>query len=245
MIKRLLDVLVSLVILIVSSPFLLIAMFLIWLQDRHSPFYIAPRIGKNGKTFQMVKLRSMIVDADKAKVDSTSANDARITGIGSLVRRYKLDELPQFWNVLIGDMSIVGPRPNVKRGTDLYTSEEQRLLSIKPGITDMASIVFSDEGDILKDSVDPDTDYDRLIRPWKSRLGLFCIDHSSLVLDIKLVFLTAIAILNKEKALQGINKVLSSLGADDELVRVAMRVDPLVPTPPPGAQDIVVTRETV
>jgi lipopolysaccharide/colanic/teichoic acid biosynthesis glycosyltransferase len=245
LIKRLLDVLVSLVILIVSSPFLLIAMFLIWLQDGHSPFYIAPRVGKGSRLFRMVKLRSMIVDADKAKVDSTSANDARITGVGRLIRRCKLDELPQFWNVLIGDMSIVGPRPNVTSGTDLYTSEEKRLLSVKPGITDMASIVFSDEGDILKDSVDPDIDYNQLIRPWKSRLGLFCIDHSSFSLDIKLVFLTAAAILNKEKALQGINKVLSSLGADGELIRMAMRVDPLVPMPPPGAQEIVVTRETV
>ena len=115
---------------------------LIWLQDFHSPFYIAPRVGKDGKIFKMVKLRSMIIDADKTWVDSTSSHDKRITPIGRFVRAYKLDEIPQLWNVLKGEMSFVGPRPNVKREVDLYTEIESNLLTVQPGITAISSIVF-------------------------------------------------------------------------------------------------------
>ena len=121
MIKRLVDILASFFGLLIASPILLLVMFLVWKEDRKSPFYIAPRSGKNGATFKMVKLRSMVVGADKLGVDSTSGNDMRITPIGHKIRRYKLDELIQLWNVLIGDMSLVGPRPNVKSETDLYT----------------------------------------------------------------------------------------------------------------------------
>ena len=170
-IKRLLDITLSLFGLVIASPILLPVMFLVWKQDRHSPFYVAERMGKKEKPFKMVKMRSMIKNADAQGVDSTSANDMRITPVGHFIRNYKLDELTQLWNVLKGDMSLVGPRPNVKRETDLYTSQEKRLLSVKPGITDFASIVFSDEGEILADKSDPDIAYNQLIRPGKSRLG--------------------------------------------------------------------------
>ena len=242
MIKRIFDILVSGVGLIAASPILLPAMLAVWLQDRKSPFYIAPRVAKGGSMFRMVKLRSMVVGADKNKVDSTSASDARITPIGHFIRKFKLDELTQLWNVFKGDMSLIGPRPNVKRETDLYTTEEQRLLTVRPGVTDLASIVFSDEGDILEGSADPNLDYNQLIRPWKSRLSLFCIAHSSLGLDIRLIALTAVAILNKEKALKGIGSLLRKLGADEELIRAASRMHPLVPTPPPGATEVVASR---
>ena len=159
--KRLFDIVGSSLGLIVASPVLLPVMFLVWKQDGHSPFYVAPRIGKGGKQFKMVKLRSMIINADKSGVDSTGVNDQRITKIGHFIRRYKLDELTQLWNVLIGDMSLVGPRPNVQRETDLYTVLERKLLTVKPGITDISSIVFSDEGDILKDVEDPDIEIGR------------------------------------------------------------------------------------
>ena len=119
MIKRLVDILASFFGLLITSPILLPVMFLVWKEDKKSPFYIAPRSGRNGTIFKMVKLRSMVVDADKSGVDSTSGNDMRITPIGHKIRRYKLDELIQLWNVLIGDMSLVGPRPNVKSETDL------------------------------------------------------------------------------------------------------------------------------
>lgn len=241
-VKRLLDMAASLFGLLVSLPVLLPVMFLVWYQDRHSPFYIAPRMGCGGKPFRMIKLRSMIMNADKSGVDSTSGQDPRITPVGHFIRRYKLDELAQLWNVLNGDMSLVGPRPNVKRETDLYTLEEKRLLSVKPGITDIASIVFSDEGEILKDYADPDLAYNQLIRPWKSRLGLFYIDHRSLSLDIYLVFLTIVAIVSRRRALASVVRLLDRLEADERIIRVSARNEPLFPFPPPGATEIVSSR---
>jgi len=242
MMKRFLDILVASSALLVASPVLAAFLFLVWLQDRHSPFYIAPRVGKGGGLFNMVKIRSMVVSADKTGVDSTSASDQRITAVGHMIRRYKLDELTQLWNVLIGDMSLVGPRPNVPRETKLYTQIEQKLLTLKPGITDFASIVFSDEGDILSDKADPDLAYHQLIRPWKSRLGIFYIEHQNLLLDIRLCILTALAIMNREAALTGVVSLLKSLGADADLVRVASRRDALIPCSPPGTGEIVRSR---
>ena len=163
--KRLIDFILALIGLILCSPVLIPVIFLVWIQDWHSPFYIAPRMGKDEVQFKMLKLRSMIINADKSGVDSTASNDKRITGVGRFIRKYKLDELSQLWNVLLGDMSLVGPRPNVKRETDLYTKEEKILLTVRPGITDFSSIVFSDEGEILKNQVDPDIAYNQLIRP--------------------------------------------------------------------------------
>jgi lipopolysaccharide/colanic/teichoic acid biosynthesis glycosyltransferase len=241
--KRILDFTLSLIGLIICSPILVPVIFWVWIQDWHSPFYIAPRVGKGEKLFKMVKLRSMIINADKSGVDSTSSNDRRITGVGRFIRKYKLDELSQLWNVLIGDMSLVGPRPNVKRETDLYTNEEKKLLTVKPGITDFSSIVFSDEGDILKDQDDPDIAYNQLIRPGKSLLGIFYIENRNILIDLKLIFLTVIAILSKEKALISITHILAKLGADEKLVLIASRKSPLVPTPPPGAKNIVNNRE--
>ena len=243
MLKRLIDIVASAVGLLFVLPVLLPVMFLVWRHDRHSPFYIAPRVGKGGNVFRMVKLRSMSVNADSSGVDSTSGNDPRIIPIGRFIRRYKLDELTQLWNVLKGDMSLVGPRPNVKRETDLYTDKEQRLLSVKPGITDLASIVFSDEGDILKDKSDPDIAYNQLIRPWKSRLGLFYIDHGGIWLDARIIALTVLAVVSREKALHGVMRILAKLHADEALQRVARRRDPLIPAPPPGTTDIVLSRE--
>lgn len=241
--KRVLDFLLSLIGLIICSPILLPVIFLVWIQDWHSPFYIAPRVAKGGGIFRMIKLRSMIINADKSGVDSTSSNDKRITGVGRFIRKYKLDELSQLWNVLIGDMSLVGPRPNVKRETDLYTSIEKKLITVKPGITDFSSIVFSDEGEILKDQADPDIAYNQLIRPWKSRLGIFYIENQNILLDIKLIYLTAVAVISKPKALKGVCKLLENLKASDDLISVSRRIDPLTPTPPPGAQKIVTNRE--
>ena len=240
--KRLFDFLLSFLGLLLSSPLMVPVCILIWLQDYHSPFYIALRVGKNEKPFKMVKLRSMVVNADKSGVDSTSNNDNRITAIGRFVRRYKLDEFSQLWNVFKGDMSFVGPRPNVKRETDLYTAQEKRLLSVKPGITDISSIVFSDEGDILKDSADPDLKYNQVIRPWKSRLGLLYVDNMSLWLDVRLIFLTALAIVSKADALAGIQKIMLELKSDSQLRQVAARQEALVAYAPPGMTDIVTSR---
>ena len=241
--KRLIDILASFFGLLLTSPLLLTFMYLVWRQDRHSPFYIAPRMGKNEQPFHMIKLRSMVKNADKSGVDSTAADDMRITRVGHLIRKFKLDELTQLMNVLKGDMSLVGPRPNVQRETDLYTTEEKKLLLLRPGITDFSSIVFSDEGDILEGQDDPDIAYNQLIRPGKSRLGLFYIENRSLGVDIQLIWLTVLAILSREKALRGVSSLLGKLGADAELVQLASRTQPLVATPPPGAINIVTNRE--
>jgi len=241
--KRILDFLISLVGLILCSPFLIPIIIIVWLQDWHSPFYIAERTGRGDKPFKMVKLRSMIINAHKSGVDSTSSNDKRITGVGRIIRRYKLDELSQLWNVLIGDMSLVGPRPNVKRETDLYTIEEKKLLAVKPGITDFSSIVFSDEGDILKDQPDPDIAYNQLIRPWKSRLGIFYVENRNVSVDLKLVFLTVVSIISRDKALLKVSKLLEKMNAGNDLIRIALRNETLVPVPPPGAHRVVTNRD--
>jgi lipopolysaccharide/colanic/teichoic acid biosynthesis glycosyltransferase len=241
--KRIFDILLSLSGLIVLSPLILIFMLLIWLQDFSSPFYIAPRVGKHGKLFRMVKLRSMIAHADKSRVDSTAADDTRITWVGHLIRRYKLDELSQLLNVLFGQMSLVGPRPNVQRDVDLYTDKECQLLDIRPGITDFASIVFSDEGNILAGSADPDLKYNQIIRPWKSRLGLLYIEKRSFFLDLKILWLTLIAIFSRPLALHGVQRIVDKFETDEHLVKIAGRKETLQPYPPPGSDRVVVTRE--
>ncbi len=241
--KRLLDILISFSALLLFSPLLVTVMFLVWRQDRHSPFYVAPRVGLNQKDFNMVKLRSMIIDADKTGVDSTGSSDQRITPIGKFIRKYKLDELTQLWNVLIGDMSLVGPRPNVRRETDLYTEIEKDLLKVKPGITDFASIVFSDEGDILEDKEDPDLAYNQLIRPWKSRLGLIYIENENFFLDIKIIFYTVISILKRDTSIAWVVSRLASYDSDPQLIEVSRRNNVLYPFPPPGSDVIVGSRD--
>lgn len=241
--KRLFDIVASTFGLLVASPVLLPVMFLVWRQDRNSPFYVAPRVGIGDKQFNMIKLRSMVVNADKSGVDSTSANDLRITPVGHFIRRYKLDELTQLWNVLRGDMSLVGPRPNVKRETDLYTSVERGLLNAKPGVTDFSSIVFSDEGEILKGQVDPDIAYNQLIRPGKSMLGLFYVENRSFLLDIELCFITVLSIVSRERALSWVSARIKGMGAGQELLKIAERKEPLAPLPPPGATKIVTSRD--
>jgi lipopolysaccharide/colanic/teichoic acid biosynthesis glycosyltransferase len=223
MIKRLLDIIISSIGLICISPILLLVSFLIWKYDKKSPFYIAPRVGKNGTIFNIIKLRSMLVDSDMFGVNSTSNNDPRITPIGQKIRKYKLDELTQLYNVWLGDMSLVGPRPNVKAETDSYTETEKELLSIKPGITDFSSIVFSDEGKILQNEKHPDLAYKKLIRPWKGRLGLIYIKNKSLSLDIEIIIYTLISLILRDKALDLISRKLKKLGADQEIIDISKR----------------------
>ena len=243
MIKRLLDIVISLIGLICFSPILLFASILVWSNDKKSPFYIPPRVGKKGKIFYMVKLRSMVVNADKTGVDSTSNNDLRITSVGQKIRKYKLDELTQLWNVFLGDMSVVGPRPNVKAEVDLYTDVEKELLSIKPGITDFSSIVFSDEGKILEDKKDPDLAYHQLIRPWKSRLGLIYIKHRSITLDFEIIIYTLIALISKRTALNWVSKKLEKFRVDKDLVNISKREIELFPYPPPGSDFVITSRK--
>ena len=239
MIKRFIDILFSLIGLIFLAPILIPVLILVWSYDKKSPFYIAPRVGKNSVTFNMVKLRSMSVNADKLGVNSTSNDDTRIIPIGQKIRKYKLDELTQLLNVLLGDMSLVGPRPNVKAETDLYTDVEKDLLLVKPGITDFSSIVFSDEGKILENKKDPDLAYNQLIRPWKSRLGLIYIENQSFLLDVKIIIYTLIAIISKQRALNWVSSQLESMDTDSNVVNISKRKVELYPFPPPGMDKVI------
>ncbi len=225
--RRLLDILASALGLLALALPLAVILFLVWRQDRHSPFYVADRAGRGGKPFRMVKIRSMVMNADKSGVESTSANDNRITPLGHFIRRWKVDELSQLWNVLKGDMSLVGPRPNTMNEVATYSAEEMGLLAVRPGITDFSSIVFSDEGEILKDSADPDADYERLIRPWKGQLGLIYSQSPSLLLNLQLIWLTLIAIINKSRALKSLQPLLVRYGAKDNVMKIARRDAPL------------------
>ena len=242
MIKRFIDIFASFFGILFLSPILLTSMFLIWKEDKSSPFYIAPRVGKNEKQFNMIKLRSMVKNADKSGVDSTSSSDKRITSTGKFIRKFKLDELTQLINVLRGEMSLVGPRPNVKSETDLYTDAEKRLLKVKPGITDISSIVFSDESNILNNKEDPDLSYNQLIRPWKSRLGLVYIKKRNTILDIILILLTFLNIISRKLTLRIIVKLLNIFNTSKEIVNTASRKKMLTPYPPPGSDKIVTTR---
>jgi len=189
----------------------------------------------------MVKLRSMVKNADRKGGASTAGDDRRITWVGRLIRKTKFDEVPQLVNVLVGDMSLVGPRPQVVRDLAFYTEEEFHLFDARPGITDFSSIVFSDEGDILEGSENPDLRYNQVIRPWKSRLGLFYARHQGIWIDLQLIFLTVLAIVSRSHALRGVQALLRKREASEELITVAGRTRPLIPFPPPGA-DIVETR---
>jgi len=244
--KRAFDILGASAGLLLFSPLLVAVMLAIWLQDFASSFYIAPRMARGGGTFRMVKFRSMVVRADASGVDSTAGDDPRITRLGTFIRRFKLDEIPQLWNVFLGEMSLVGPRPNVERETRLYTTDEKRLLNVSPGITDLASIVFADESDILRGSDDPDLRYNQVIRPWKSRLGLLYVDaRRGVTLDLRILSLTVIAAINRSAALADVRRLAQSLGADEALLAVILRISPLPSAAPPGATEIVSNRAIV
>ncbi len=235
MAKRWLDVLFALVAIVLTMPIIAIACVLVWAQDGRSPVYAGLRVGRFNREFRMFKLRTMIPDAHRSGGPSTSASDGRLTPLGSALRRFKLDELPQFWNVLKGDMSVVGPRPNVREGgVDRYTLEEQQLLSVRPGITDLASIVFADEGEILRDSAEPHELYDSVIRPWKSRLALLYIRHRNIDLDLCIVVLTMVSFLSRRAALRGVDAVLKRWDASEELRQKCARCEPLVGSEAPG-----------
>ena len=199
MCKRIFDFICSLGCIIVLSPIIFISILLIWLEDRKSPFYIAPRVGLNGKMFKIIKLRTMVIDAEKYGVYSTAADDNRITRVGKILRKYKLDEMLQLVNVVKGEMSMVGPRPQVAWAVKLYSEEEKKvLLKMRPGITDEASIKFRNEGEILKGSSDPDKDYFKKIHPEKMRLSMAYAKNMSLGVDLKILFRTFLCIFIKE-----------------------------------------------
>lgn len=185
--KRSLDVTAAFSGLAVLMPLLSVIAYKIRKEDGGPVFYRGVRVGRHGRTFKMIKFRTMVVDAEKIGASSTTEDDPRLTGVGRKIRRYKLDELPQLFNVLIGDMSMVGPRPQVQWAVDHYTPEEKEILNVRPGITDFASIEFANEGEILKGSDDPDRLYMEIIHPRKMELCLKYCRQRSLGLDLKLI----------------------------------------------------------
>ena len=193
--KRAFDLTCSLLILAVLSPFLLALAVWIKATSRGPVLYSAPRVGLGGRPFRMYKFRTMVLDADRIGGSSTPEDDPRITPVGRRLRRYKLDELPQLFNVVAGDMSLVGPRPQVQWAVDLYSPEERHVLTVPPGITDYASLRFPNEGEILRASSDPDRDYMEKIHPEKMRLSLEYVRKRSFRTDLSILAGTLAAIL--------------------------------------------------
>jgi lipopolysaccharide/colanic/teichoic acid biosynthesis glycosyltransferase len=218
-VRRAIDALAASLGLLAFAPILILASVAVWLQDRGSPLYLSIRIGRQGTPFRLVKLRSMVIGASNSGVDTTIASDPRVTWAGGMLRRLKLDELPQLWNVVAGHMSLVGPRPNVPREVARYTTSEREQLAVRPGLTDLASIVFADLDKILAGSSDPNGDYGVRIRPWKSRLGLIYVRHRSLRLDLEILGLTLVRAVSRRAALRGVGAILTRLGATAELRR--------------------------
>ena len=194
MLKRVFDMMFALVGLILLSPFLLFFAILIKLGTKGPVFYRGVRVGRHGKPFNIFKFRTMVMDAERLGGTSTADDDPRITKIGHFLRKFKLDELPQLINVLKGEMSIVGPRPEVQHYVDMFTEEERAILEVRPGITDWASLWNPDEGAVLAGSADPEKTYMEKIRPQKIKLQLKYVREQSFWNDLKIIFLTLKAI---------------------------------------------------
>lgn len=198
MIKRIFDIFFSLVILSILLPLFILISIAIVIDDGLPVFYLQERIGKNFQPFKLFKFRTMYKDSDKKGLLTISSRDSRITRIGFYLRKYKLDELPQFINVLKGDMSIVGPRPEVKKYVDLYNDEQKKVLSVKPGITDEASLKYIDENDILAKSENPEKTYIEKIMPEKLKINLEYIENQNLLYDVKIIIRTFLKILFRQ-----------------------------------------------
>jgi len=182
--------------LLFSLPFFLFAL-LVKLTSTGPIFYRGTRAGRFGRPFRIFKFRSMVTDAENLGGSSTAGGDPRLTRVGRLMRKYKLDELPQLINVLLGQMSFVGPRPEVPRYVETYRGEETEILEVRPGITDWASIWNADEGAVLAGTEDPDKAYEELIRPTKLRLQLKYVREMSLMTDVKIIVYTALKIVRR------------------------------------------------
>lgn len=197
--KRCLDVALSIMAIVVLSPVFVVVALLVMQSSAGPILYRGLRAGRNGRNFHILKFRTMIVDAERHGGASTAVDDPRLTRCGRVLRRYKLDELPQFFNVLGGSMSLVGPRPQVLSYTDKYQGEERLILNMKPGITDLASLYFSDMDTVLG-SGDVDTKYATEIEPVKNVLRLRYVREASLLLDIRIIVETAFKLVGVSNA---------------------------------------------
>ncbi len=220
MIKRGFDFIFSAIGIIITSPVFILTSIWIKMDSKGPIFYRGVRVGRDVKLFNIFKFRSMVIDQEGSGVTSTSSNDSRITSSGHFIRKWKLDELAQLLNVLKGDMSLVGPRPEVQEFVNLYTEEEKSLLKLRPGITDWASIWNSDEGGVLEGAIDADAVYMEVIRPVKLELQLYYHATRTFYKDIKILFFTVYKVINGSF----VPAEISSFPGFDELRQQAVEV---------------------
>lgn len=190
MVKRGFDILMALIGLMLLSPFFLLLALAIAVDSKGGVFYKQERIGKNRKPFKLLKFRSMSVGADKKGLLTVGFNDSRVTKVGRFIRKFKLDELPQLINILTGDMSFVGPRPEVKKYVDQYSEEQLKVLQVRPGLTDYASLEYFNENELLSKSPDPEATYLNEVMPSKLNLNFKYIQNQGFFTDLKLIFRT-------------------------------------------------------
>lgn len=197
--KRLFDLIFASLGLILISPLFLFLAVAIKLESKGPVFYRGLRVGLHGRLFRIYKFRTMVVDAEKIGGPSTADDDPRLTRLGKFLRKYKLDELPQLINVFKGEMSFVGPRPEVEHYVAMFTGEERAILSVRPGITDWASLWNPDEGVILAGSTDPEKAYMERIRPTKLKFQLKYVREHSFFTDLKIIFQTLITVARRRR----------------------------------------------
>jgi lipopolysaccharide/colanic/teichoic acid biosynthesis glycosyltransferase len=190
MLKRITDIILSGFAIVLLSPVLLVISLLVFLSSRGPVFFLQSRIGKNGKEFRLIKFRTMRPKAETTGLLTIGSRDPRVTRVGFHLRKYKLDELPQLFNVLAGSMSLVGPRPEVPKYVSMYTAEQRKVLSVRPGITDYASIRYFQESDLLARSSDPEKTYVQEIMPAKLALNIKYIEEAGFITDLKILFST-------------------------------------------------------
>ena len=198
--KRAFDLILSSLGLVLLAPLLAALALLVKLETRGPVFYRGVRTGWLGKPFRIFKFRTMVENAEKLGGSSTPEDDPRVTRVGRLLRKYKLDEFPQLFNVIRGEMSLVGPRPQVPWVVEMYSQDERAVLDARPGITDYASVRFHNEGEILRGSTDPDKDYFEKIHPEKMRLSLEYVRRQSLRLDCRILRQTVVAVVFPPRA---------------------------------------------
>ena len=194
MLKRTFDVVVSFLGLVMLFPFLIIIAAIIVIDSKGGVFFLQDRVGKNGKVFKIIKFRTMTVGSDKKSLLTIGQKDSRITRVGYFLRKFKIDEIPQLINVLKGDMSFVGPRPEVEKYVALYNEEQLKVLTVRPGITDFASIQYKDESTLLANADDPETFYVSEVMPAKLKLNIDYINNRNFMLDVKIIFKTILEI---------------------------------------------------
>jgi lipopolysaccharide/colanic/teichoic acid biosynthesis glycosyltransferase len=190
LLKRVFDIICSFIGIIILLPFFILISLLIIIDSKGGIFYRQIRVGTNNKDFFLLKFRTMQTDADKKGLLTVGNRDSRVTRIGYYLRKYKLDELPQLFNVLAGTMSLVGPRPEVRKYVDLYTTQQKQVLNVKPGITDFASIEYVNENEILAKAINPEQTYINEIMPHKLSLNLKYIEQQGFITDLNIIFRT-------------------------------------------------------